>query len=86
MTLCLRSHVEMHKLSVGNFVKTNGVWDPASQYCDENGKMLEEVLLLTLKSTKGYLNLFRWRVLRCIASARSASAALFLPLVAPDFV
>ena len=43
MTLCLRSHVEMHKLSVGNFVKTNGVWDPASQYCDENGKVLEEV-------------------------------------------
>ena len=44
MTLCLRSHVEMHKLSVGNFVKTNGVWDPASQYCDENGKVLEEVI------------------------------------------
>ena len=43
MTLCLSSHVEMHKLSVGNFVKTNGVWDPASQYCDENGKVLEEV-------------------------------------------
>jgi hypothetical protein len=40
----------------------------------------------TLKSTKGYLNLFRWRVLGCIASARSASAALLLPLVAPDFV
>ena len=38
-------------------------------------------LLLTLKSTKGYLNLFHQRVLGCIASARSASAALLLPLV-----
>ena len=37
----------------------------------------------TAYPTKGYLNLFHPR---CIASARSASAALLLPLVAPDFV
>ena len=38
-------------------------------------------LLLTLKSTKGYLKLFHPRVLGCIASARSASATLLLPLI-----